>query len=331
LKRKKIGLVLGSGSARGFAHIGVLLVLDKYGIKPDYIAGTSIGAAIGALYCSGMSPEYMRRLAITTEWQDLLDFTVPKTGMIEGNNIEEYIQALTNNNKFSELRIPLSVIATDIRHAQKVVFTEGNVARAVRASISIPGVFSPVLIDSRELVDGGLVDPIPVDVVRKMGADIIIAVDISKDLEEAKIHGSRVRRKSTFYEYVKKRFVKSQINFFKEFIMETKRFMLPRFIKKYLVKIVDWFFKSNRMSGMFAGRHLPHIVDIAVKSMLIMEGQIYKEKLLNTKVDIIIRPDLGSNFYSQFEKAHFYMDAGEAATEKLIKKIMRVTKSGKCK
>jgi len=326
---KKIGLALGSGSARGFAHIGVLAILEEHGIRPDYVAGTSIGAAIGALYCSGMSPEYMKRLAITTEWQDLLDFTIPKTGMIEGNNVEEYIQSLTDNCRFADLRIPLSVVATDIRNAHKVVFTDGNVAKAVRASISIPGVFSPVYIDSHELVDGGLVDPCPIDVVRKMGADIVIAVDLSKDLEEVRIHGSRVKERSTFYDYVKSRFIKSQVGFFKEFIMETRRFRLPRFVKKYLVKLVDKFMKPGRMLSVMTGRHLPHIIDIAVRSMLIMEGQIYKENLQTNKVEVVIRPDLGPSYFTRFEKAVTYIEAGEKATRNMIPQISRLIRKKK--
>jgi len=124
MKKKKIGLVLGAGSARGFAHIGVLSILEKYGVRPDYVAGTSIGAAVGALFCSGMSPEYLKRLAISTEWQDLLDFTIPKTGFIAGHKVEEYMQLLTNNCKFSDLNIPLRVVACDVKNAHKVVFSE---------------------------------------------------------------------------------------------------------------------------------------------------------------------------------------------------------------
>jgi len=323
MKKKRLGLALGSGSARGFAHIGVLNVLEENGIKPDFVAGTSIGAAIGALYCSGMSPEYMKRLAISTEWQDLMDFTVPKTGMIAGNNVEEYIQTLTNNCKFSELAIPLRVVATDIGNAQKVIFSEGNVAKAVRASISIPGVFSPVRIGSRILVDGALIDPIPIGLVRDMGADVIVAVDLSKDFEQVSIPGSRVRERSTFYEYMKGKFLKTQIGFFKEFIMETKRFRLPRFIKKYLIKIIDKVFMPRKLLAMMTGRHMPDIMQIAVQSMQIMIMQIYKERIRTEKVDYVIRPKLLTGTISHFEDAYKYIKAGEESTRALLPSLKR--------
>jgi len=322
--KKKIGLVLGAGSARGLSHIGVLSVLEKYNIKPDYIAGTSIGAAIGAVYCSGMSADRMKRLAITTEWQDLIDFTIPKTGMIAGNKFEEYIQNLTNNCQFSELRIPLRVVATDIKNSHVVVFSDGNVAKAVRASISVPGIFSPVIIDNHELVDGGLVDPIPVDVVKDMGAGMIIAVDVSIDLEQVYIHGSRVKERSTFTDYIRSKFLRSQVDFFKEFVMETKRFRLPHFLKRSIVKTIDRFFNPKRVYKYITTRRIPHIVKVAVQSMQIMSNQIYKTKLQSTHVDVIVRPHLDPKIHADFEKASYLIEKGEQATEEMIPQILKL-------
>jgi len=330
MSRKKIGLVLGSGSARGFAHIGVLSVLEKHGIRPDYIAGTSIGAAVGALYATGMSAEYMKRLTISTEWQDLLDFTIPKTGVIAGNNIEEYLQDLTNNCKFKDLVIPLAVVATDIKNAHKVVFAEGNVAKAVRASISVPGVFSPVEIDSHELVDGGLVDPIPIDVAKNMGADIIIAVDLSISMDEIYIHGSRVKERSTFGEYVKDRFLKTEMGFVKEFIWETKKFRLPHFVKKYLIKFIDRLFNPKRVYNFMTKRRIPHILEVTMHSMQIMSSQIYKQKLIAQKVDVIIRPELSHHVSSSFDHAPQIIEAGEKATEAQIENILKLVGKDIC-
>ncbi len=322
--KKKIGLVLGSGSARGLAHIGVLSVFEKYGIRPYCIAGTSIGAAIGALYCSGMSPEQMRRMAITTEWQDLLDFTVPKTGFLAGNKFEKYIQELTGNCRFSDLKIPLRVVATDIKNSNIVVFSAGNVAKAVRASVSIPGVFSPVKIDKHELVDGALVDPLPIGVARDMGAEIIVAVDVSIDLDKIKIEGSKVKERSAFTEYTKSKFFRSQIGFFREFIMETRRFRLPHFMKKYIIKIVDRFLNPKRVYRFFTNKKPPHIIEVAVKSMFIMLNQIYKEKLKNSAVDVIIKPRLEQSIILDFEKASFLIDKGSQATEEVMPKILEL-------
>jgi predicted acylesterase/phospholipase RssA len=227
--------------------------------------------------------------------------------------------------------VPLRVVATDIRNAAKVVFSQGNVAKAVRASISIPGVFSPVIIDTKELVDGALVDPIPISVLRDMGANIIIAVDISKDLEEVHIHGSRVRERSTFYEYFKNRFIKSQVGFFKEFVMETKRFRLPHFVKKYLVKLIDRFMNPKRMYRYMTGRTVPDIVKIGVQSILIISSKLYRENLKHGRVDVIIRPDLGGDLYSRFEHAARYIEAGEKAAQNSIGKIEKALKRGRLK
>lgn len=322
--KKKIGLALGSGSARGLAHIGILSVLQKNGIQPDYVAGTSIGAAVGALYCSGMSPEYMKKIAISTEWQDLLDITLPKTGVIAGNKIEDYIQSLTNNAKFSDLAIPLSVVACDIKNAHRVVFSAGNVARAVRASLSIPGVFSPVIIDSHELVDGGLVDPIPIEELKNMGADIIIAVDLSIELNEVRIHGSRVKQRSSFAEYFKSRFLRTQLGFAKEFIMETKRFRLPHFIKKYLVRIFDKFFNPKRLYKWLTVRTLPPILSTTIQSMHIMSSLIYKEKLKNENINVVITPELPADSFAAFDRAPQIIEAGEKAAEKAMPAIKKL-------
>lgn len=297
------------------------MALEKHGIKPDYVAGTSIGAVIGALYCSGVSPEYMRRLVVTTEWQDLIDFTIPKTGVIAGNKFEKYMQELTNNKRFSDLSIPLRVVATDIQNSHKVVFSEGNVALAVRASISIPGVFRPVYIDRHELVDGGLVDPIPLDVVRDMGAEIVIAVDLSIDFDKLYIHGSRVRERRTFLEYVKSKFIRTQIGFLKEFVMETKRSRLPQFTKKYIIKAIDTFLNPLRIYRYFRGKGMPPIVKIAVRSILIMSSELAKQNLKTAHVDCIIRPEYKSEITFAFDEALSIIESGEKACEKMIPKI----------
>jgi NTE family protein len=324
MKKRKIGLVLGSGSARGFAHIGVLSVLEKHNIRPDFVAGTSVGAAVGALYCSGMSPEQMKRACETTEWQALLDFGLMKTGMLDGNKFEEYIQKLTNNVNFQELRIPLRVVATDIDRASKVVFSEGNVAKAVRASISIPGVFSPVKIDNHHLVDGALIDPIPVDEAREMGADFIIAVDVTTEVQEVYIKGSKVTERSSIVELFKDRFIKTQIDFIKELVFETVHLRLPSFIRKYVSKIIDKFFSSKKMYRLITGRRMPQIVQVAVTSIDIMSTQLARQMLIHSKVDFIITPDIKSSRHIDFEQSAEIIRKGEEAAERAIPKLKKL-------
>ncbi|XQY93395.1 patatin-like phospholipase family protein [Metabacillus sp. HB246100] len=178
-KQPKIGLALGSGGARGFAHLGVIKVLRDAQIPIDLIAGSSMGALVGSFYASGISIDRLYQFALAFKRKYYLDFTVPKMGFISGNRVKELIRLFTHQKHFSELDIPVSVIATDLYNGKKVVFTEGLVADAVRASIAIPGIFVPEKIDGRLLVDGGVVDRVPVSVVKDMGADIVIAVDVS--------------------------------------------------------------------------------------------------------------------------------------------------------
>jgi NTE family protein len=175
----KIGLALGSGGARGFAHLGVLKVLEEENIPISYIAGSSIGALVAALYASGLGLDRLYKLAKSFRRNDFIDLTIPKMGLIAGKRITEFIRLLTKGKQIEELAIPVALVATDLQTGAKVVFRQGDVARAVRASISIPGIFVPAEVDGRLLVDGGVVDRVPVSVAREMGADIVIAVDVS--------------------------------------------------------------------------------------------------------------------------------------------------------
>ncbi|MCL7746352.1 patatin-like phospholipase family protein [Halalkalibacter alkaliphilus] len=178
-QRPKIGLALGSGGARGFAHIGVLKVLEKENIPIDFIAGSSMGALVGSLYGVGQSPNNLEQFATLFRRKYFIDFVVPKLGFVAGIKAKEVIRMLAKNKKLEELNPPVAVVATDIKNGERVVLKKGDVAAAVRASISIPGIFVPEKIDDRLLVDGGVIDRVPVSVVKEMGADVTIAVDVS--------------------------------------------------------------------------------------------------------------------------------------------------------
>ncbi|TYP59982.1 NTE family protein [Thermosediminibacter litoriperuensis] len=173
-----MGLALGSGAAKGYAHIGVIRVLEKYGIPIDLVTGSSIGSIIGALYASGMSVDYMESMAYHIKRRHWLDITFPRLGLIAGNKVEEMLRLLTRNRNFDELKIPLGVVATDLRSKRSVLIREGNVASAVRASIAIPGIFRPVIKAGMVLVDGGVLERVPGRAARVMGADIVIGVEL---------------------------------------------------------------------------------------------------------------------------------------------------------
>jgi NTE family protein len=173
-----VGLALGSGGLRGLAHIGVLQVLEREKIPLNYIAGCSIGSLIGSLYASGLDSGTIYKLAKNLKRRHWIDLIIPKMGLVAGDRTLDTMRLLTRRQRFDELAIPLAVVAADLYTGQEIVFREGEVALAVRASISVPGVFVPYRYDGKLLVDGAVVNPTPIDIARGMGADIVIAVDL---------------------------------------------------------------------------------------------------------------------------------------------------------
>jgi NTE family protein len=174
-----IALALGGGAARGFAHIGVIKALEARGIYPDIIVGTSAGAVVGALYATGSSGIELNRMALSMDQSAFSDWTVPARGFFKGEGLEKFVNSAVKDRPIEALQRKLAVCATDLQTGQLMVFERGNTGLAVRASASVPGVFQPTRIGDREYVDGGLVSPVPVRVARQLGADIVIAVDIS--------------------------------------------------------------------------------------------------------------------------------------------------------
>jgi len=177
-RTKKIGLALSGGSVRGSAHLGVLEVLEREGIHPDYVAGTSAGSIVGAMYCSGMPLNEMKRLSKEIRWNKLGRITRPGLGFFDISRLEDYMDKLLQSRSFDQLPVPFAAVAVDILRGQVVVLREGAVSRAVRASCSLPGTFTPLEEEDRLLVDGGLINNLPVSVVKEMGADYVIAVDL---------------------------------------------------------------------------------------------------------------------------------------------------------
>ncbi|MCD5361358.1 MULTISPECIES: patatin-like phospholipase family protein [Chromobacterium] len=179
LQKPRIGLALGGGAAKGFAHVGVIKVLEAAGIKPDLITGTSAGSVVGSLYASGLSGMQLQSRAIQLDESNLTDWTLSSKGVIKGEKLQNWINAQVANKSIEQLPRPFGAVATELDSGRKVVFRLGNTGQAVRASASIPNVFLPVKIGSKSYVDGGLVSPVPVSAAREMGADFVIAVDIS--------------------------------------------------------------------------------------------------------------------------------------------------------
>ena len=175
----KIALVLGGGAARGFAHVGVIKALEAQGIVPEIIVGTSAGSVVGALYAAGHSGFELQRLVLQMEEGQLSDWSLPDRGFLKGEALQNFVNRAVAGRPLERLGKVMAVVATDLQSGEAVVFRTGNTGMAVRASSSVPGLFQPVAINGRDYVDGGLVSPVPVGIARGLGADFVIAVDIS--------------------------------------------------------------------------------------------------------------------------------------------------------
>jgi NTE family protein len=182
-RKVRIGLALGGGAARGFAHIGVIKALEAQGIHPDIIVGTSAGSVVGALYASGMDGFSLQRIAMDMDEATISDWAMPffgkSSGVLKGEALQDYVNKAVHGLSMEKLKVPFGAVATDLKTGQPILFVRGNTGQAVRASSSVPGVFQPVSIGGRTYVDGGLVAPVPVRFAKEMGADFVIAVNIS--------------------------------------------------------------------------------------------------------------------------------------------------------
>ena len=315
----KIGLALGSGSARGMAHIGVIQVLQQHQIPLHFIAGTSIGAIVGSIYATGISVGEMEEiinLMKNTNFISFLNPAIPSSGFISGSRGVDFLERIAlRDKKFSDLKIPFAAVATDIKTGAKVILNHGSVIKAVRASFAIPGIFTPVRYQDYFLVDGGLVDPVPVDVTRKMGADLIIAVSLSSKNPEPQI------------------LVNTQENDRLDQERDLINLKLYKKIKTkyYIVDKIDsllgqWF---NSLGGIYkvTKKHWegPYIFEVLSKSIDIMEKEMTSHSIVDA--DIVIKPKqiegVGLFEFNQAEK--MIKEGRESAKEMMpqIKKALR--------
>lgn len=186
-KKRHVTLVLGGGSARGLAHIGVLRALEKEKIAVDRIVGTSMGALIGSAYALGMTTAEMQHKAAKFSVNKLLDPTLPKLGLLAGDRLEKIIRTLIDHKTFTDCKIPMVVVTTDIETGEEVIYQQGDMCKVIRASCSWPGIFNPVLLDGRLLSDGGIKNSVPTRIAKSLGSDYIIAVDVGFCVKKGKI------------------------------------------------------------------------------------------------------------------------------------------------
>lgn len=307
-KNIKIGLALGCGTARGFAHIGVLKVLEKEKIKINYLAGSSMGAIIAGIYswCESASVlEQMARDFGFGKFARVANPSFSKSGIFDGKNIEKILKGFIGDITFADLKIPVSVVSTDICTGEEVIFTEGLLRKALRATVSLPGMFVPMPYKNTYLVDGGLANPIPANVVRKMGADVIIAVDVNRNVKK-------------YTEFMRRKKEKPTADHNETFIQSLSSFFENWYRNASLLNIFP--FRSKRP-------WTPNMIDVLLQTVYIAEEKIAISQLHDTPIDIILSPDMGHITMWDFNKAEDIIKLGEEAAYTAIDKIRSAVNS----
>ena len=296
----KVGLALGSGSARGWSHIGVIHALEEAGVTVDYIAGTSIGALVGAVYASGRIDlleeavqQFSRKIILS-----LSDPVLPKSGLIDGVKIADFIYQYVLDKPIERLPLPLAIIATDLNTGDEVVLKEGSIIEAIRASISLPGIFKPVRKDNYLLVDGGLVNPVPVRTVREMGADFVIAVDLNCDLIQNRQNGLTPSDDSRNTQ------MDEQIH-----TIPGKRTTALLSEKLRNINLAT----TGKIKQWMARDPQPSIIEVLMTSKKIMESQITTVNLRSDPPDVLIQPKLGHISFMEFHRAEEIIAEGYRA------------------
>lgn len=286
--RPRIGLALGSGSARGWAHVGVIHALERAGIKPDLVCGTSIGALVGAAYAAGELKNFEKwllGLGIT----DVLSFMDVRLngGMIKGERLMEFFRRNFIDRPIENLAMPFAAVATELHNGAEVWLREGSTIDAVRASIALPALFTPVIREGRTLVDGALVNPVPVSLARAMGAEIVIAVDLGSDLLGRHMH-------------------------------EESEPEAP------VAEISEWRRKLQENLGAFIPSNpddessLPSMLDVVTSSINIMQVRISRSRMAGDPPDAIVAPRLGHLGLLDFHRSKEAIEAGEHAVENAL-------------
>jgi len=302
---RKVGLALGSGSSRGWAHIGVLEALEEYHVPIHYLAGSSIGAYVGAIYAGG-GLESLKQFALSMDWRKVLsyvDVVFPKSGFLDGKKVAELYRMHASAETFSDLDIPLTIVATDLDTGEQVLLDSGSLVEAIRASISVPGVLTPYHYNDRWLVDGGLVEPTPVQVVRNMGAEVVIAVDLNTGLVSRyrkQTHNAEFEAATARVEAERKEVVARWVKEYGQVEQRLRR------------KIRQWFSKTNTR---------PHIIDVIGSSVGIMQEQISRVHLAINPPDVLIQPRLGDLKMFDFDQADRSIQEGYRRTVEKIKDI----------
>jgi len=297
---KKIGLVLGGGGARGWAHIGVIKAIQEAHIPIHCIAGTSMGAMVGGAFACG-TLDLLEKVAVDLDWPHalnyFLEFTLPRSGLIDGAKIVKFVRQHITCTNIEDTHIPLHVVTTNIQTGQEVVISQGDMIDAIRASIAIPGILTPVVMGDQVLVDGGLVNPVPVSVAKAMGADFVIAVDINRGLiNNTATSGEHTAITAPDINPKRKETGKHKIT---DHINE----MISHADLQSLKPVRRW----------ISRRTTPNIFDIMGNTISIIETELSVMLLEKDPPDILIKPQAGQINFMEFHRAQEAIDAGYEA------------------
>ncbi len=332
LGNRKVGYALGGGAARGLSHIGVLKVLEANSVIPNIIVGTSIGALVGALYAGGIKIDDIEQIALRLDMKRLMllaDVTLPMSGIIGGKRVITLLKSILGDLTFGELKYDFACVATDITTGEQVVLHDGSLIEAVRASISLPGIFTPVEMKGQYLVDGGLVNEVPVSVCRQMGADFVIGVNVipepSKVIQKPKktrVVGknkesnrvsSIVEKKLAALLSTPDEFVSTRLDEIEDGIDKFLLYHATK-IQRKMLKSLDWL---NLGKTKKLRRKMPGIIDVLTQTLTIAEYRVAVENL--KMADLAISPRIEDIGFWQFDRAAFAVAAGEQAAKKAIK------------
>ncbi len=303
--RKTVALVLGSGSSRGWAHIGAIEALEEEGIPIDFISGCSVGSYVGAIYASG-SLASLKNFVLSMDGKKVFsyfDVVFPRSGLLDGTKkVAELFSMHTSVKRFSELNIPVMMVATDLQRGEKVVLKSGNLLQALRATMSVPGLFAPARFKDRWLVDGGIVDPVPVGVARASEADVVIAVDLNSGIVSRRMKAPK-----------KKQIEKSN--------------QAPKFNSELLTKLADFYetaennFKNKINELLGRDANMPDIIDTVMTSINIMQERITRINLAVDPPDVLVQPRLGALNMMDFDQVELAIEEGYIGVKEKMEDI----------
>lgn len=300
-RRPKIGLALGSGSARGWSHIGVIRALAEQGIEPDIITGCSIGALVGAAYVKGeldILEDWVRQL----QWKeivDLMDISFLGGGFLKGDKLIEFFEKRTKDIKIEDLDIPYGAVTTDLDSGREIWLQDGSLLDAVRASIALPGLFTPVEREGRWHVDGGLVNPVPVSLCRAMGAEIVIAVNLNGD-----VVGKHRRGREKEIAEARKQETAAEMELWDRFVTLLKNSVESK-KEMWLKELLG---EKDDMPGMF---------EVLAGSINIMQDRITRSRMAGDPADVMLSPRLAHIGMLEFDQADEVIEEGRASVERM--------------